>query len=726
MALVVSTRQQVTRSLQLFKQQGFDVDPHNSDQIAAFLDLKQFCARVTPEKFVAHFASQKSSISSSAGARTEYFGVPKVNFPDGLPESIRTAEVDPTTLDFLELIGGGSVDRDLTYIVDCVAPRCQLGKNVCVLFFEAKKQKKVGKKTPPSSTNPPQQEAASVDLVVPQRTPLGRASLKRIFSDPDGQDAEEPEQKRTRVLTDTLRKLRDDLQQAMNRGQWCQKGNGLQTDSVKYLLRELTDAMQDMAQNPPPSSAGLRTNALVVNIAYWIAHEFLSRAVFRHLHHFKGDFDKILALRSDKSEAQCDAREVVKLIESLASVDADADVMPDLSVASVAVRTKFRGSTLYKSFVECKVDRTLARAKLVSGEQRMVLVQSCQNLPSLPTGVKDTIEVVSTLFDDGLTMVARMQYLAECSMDGCLALAKDWDPNGSVGVASLCMSEMGDLTNTPISLFFEVAGVLNQVERFEAKHPIIQAAITCLKQLKSIATPTPSGPWLDRLAASAIVCRLKLNTDSMHDLVSFKYDEVPSEHQASCFKIVKDYLKLAPEDVPSWWRDWSDEVKRQKDAKRKAEDKGKGNEDKDKGNADKEKGKEEEVDGTEANVNGNEEAPLVADETAGNAKKPALFKVGDVVVGVATKKKSSYDQQDAKVVAVLSKHYKVKMLTGDDVGGEHRYLHAAVKAKVEPAIKPSTTDDGATIAAAAAGVSGDTPMGTDGTDGMQQMEDLFD
>ena len=78
------------------------------------------------------------------------------------------------------------------------------------------------------------------------------------------------------------------------------------------------------------------------------------------------------------------------------------------------------------------------------------------------------------------------------------------------------------------------------------------------------------------------------------------------------------------------------------------------------------------------------------------------------------------------MIAVLSKHYKVKMLTGDDFDGEHKYTHAAVRAKVDPATKPSTTDDGTTIAAAAAGVSDDTPVGTDGADGMQQLEDLFD
>ena len=129
-------------------------------------------------------------------------------------------------------------------------------------------------------------------------------------------------------------------------------------------------------------------------------------------------------------------------------MDVDTDAMPDLSVAPVAMRTKFRGSRLYKSFVEYKVDRTLATAKLASGAQRLALVQSCQNLPSLPTGVKDTIEVVSVLVDDELAMSARIHYLAECSLDGCLALAKQWDPNGLVGAAALCMSETGDLTDT--------------------------------------------------------------------------------------------------------------------------------------------------------------------------------------------------------------------------------------------------------------------------------------
>ncbi len=395
--------------------------------------------------------------------------------------------------------------------------------------------------------------------------------------------------------------------------------------------------------------------------------------------------------------------------------------MPDLSVAPVAMRTNFRGSRLYKSFVEYKVDRTLGRAKLASGAQRLALVQSCQNLPSLPTGVKDTIEVVSVLFDDELAMSARMQYFAECSLDGCLALAKQWDPNGIVGVAALCMSETGDLTDTSISLFSEAAGVLSQIS-FEAKHPVIQAAITCLKQLKGIATPTPSEPWLDRLAASAIVCRLKLNTDSMHGLESFKYDEVPAQHQANCFKILKDYLKLALEE-PSWWRDWSNEVKRQKEAKRKpvhepdAEDKG------NEAAAVESKDHKEDEAPLVATAGSNPDAAALRDETTCKDTKTPQFKVGDLVVGMAAKFKSSYDQKDAQVIAVLAKRYKVKMLTGDASGAEHKYTHAMVRAKAAPATQPSTADDGNTIAAEAAAVSDDKSLGKVR---MQQLEDLWE
>ena len=55
------------------------------------------------------------------------------------------------------------------------------------------------------------------------------------------------------------------------------------------------------------------------------------------------------------------------------------------------------------------------------------------------------------------------------------------------------------------------------------------------------------------------------------------------------------------------------------------------------------------------------------------------FKVGDRVIGIATKFKESFNDQECEVIAVLSKHYKVKMLTGPARNDIHKYYHAAVK-----------------------------------------------
>ena len=73
-----------------------------------------------------------------------------------------------------------------------------------------------------------------------------------------------------------------------------------------------------------------------------------------------------------------------------------------------------------------------------------------------------------------------------------------------------------------------------------------------------------------------------------------------------------------------------------------------------------------------ATAGSNPDAAALRDETTGNDTKTPQFKVGDLVVGMAAKFKSSYDQKDSQMIAVLAKHYKVKMLTGDATGAEHK------------------------------------------------------
>ena len=74
---------------------------------------------------------------------------------------------------------------------------------------------------------------------------------------------------------------------------------------------------------------------------------------------------------------------------------------------------------------------------------------------------------------------------------------------------------------------------------------------------------------------------------------------------------------------------------------------------------------------------GGQEAAAVEDP--GEKKDDhAMFEIGDVVMGVATKAKEKWAQK-CEIVDILSKHYKVKMLEGTEIGTVHKFLHACVK-----------------------------------------------
>ena len=60
-----------------------------------------------------------------------------------------------------------------------------------------------------------------------------------------------------------------------------------------------------------------------------------------------------------------------------------------------------------------------------------------------------------------------------------------------------------------------------------------------------------------------------------------------------------------------------------------------------------------------------------------------MYKPDDIVIGVATKYKERYDQQECQVVQILSKKYKVKMLIEPAKGETHKYLFHCVPSKEE-------------------------------------------
>ena len=121
------------RTIAHFAKQGmdFDFNPDDKDQITAYLQLRQFSQRATADTLIWSLKNSKTSVDSSAGLRLEYYGVPKANFPNGLPARIQSSELCAADIEEMGLMAGGDIDTDAYYIIDCQVPRSDLGKKGC-------------------------------------------------------------------------------------------------------------------------------------------------------------------------------------------------------------------------------------------------------------------------------------------------------------------------------------------------------------------------------------------------------------------------------------------------------------------------------------------------------------------------------------------------------------------------------------------------------------------
>ena len=266
----------------------FNFDPKDQTQITAYMQLRQFTSRVTPENLIKEIKSAEASIDSAASERLAVWGVPKGNFPRGLPPKLREMEWSEGDIEDMQLLGGGRLDKDAFYIVDCSAPRTELGKRVVTLEFSTVRNTKRRKK---SSSGPGPVAAAVKDdpdvsetahavegnrtllgrdlvrrasddanghrtllgrdlafAVEGKRTPLGRDLVRRA-SDDSNEPRESEKMKKARIQLEWMKHLKASIVEAMDAGHWVGT-HVLQTDNVKYLLDELIAVLMDMKSSP--------------------------------------------------------------------------------------------------------------------------------------------------------------------------------------------------------------------------------------------------------------------------------------------------------------------------------------------------------------------------------------------------------------------------------------------------------------------------------------------
>ena len=498
------------------KDETFVFDSENPDQVRAYMQLRLTHQRITPLQFKKTLQSSKSEVTHAGAMRCTYWGVPKSNFPNGLPDMIKQNELpDDQAKDYM-IMGGGSIDTDVYYLIDCVVPRTELGRNVVSFEFVSKNTTKTklsgasAAAPSPSISLAKALEAdrtwATVDAAAAgeavasasaaDRTRLGRSAGAGADQDADktkdpkagaDQDADKTKhpkkegegrslarygsevsdelaqpEKQAKTMANTLKVLKEDLYRAMDAEVW-EAASVLQRNNVKDLVGELIQVLLDMK----PLKPAAEVSSLATKVAHWLINQILGRPMFKALHIFKQPcaikrlIEGELAEGIDRSaNPDSFSFDMVKLIESLAETLTEKIAMPDLTSASVTHRTTFRNSLLFQSFVNATVDDRLAKAKEASGKARMDLVKECQHLTGLPEAVQYTIDVVIALFDEDTSLVGRIAYMLDQSAEDrpkILKCAISWDPNGVIGMAAMSLEEKADMTGQPYLVFEQFA-----------------------------------------------------------------------------------------------------------------------------------------------------------------------------------------------------------------------------------------------------------------------------
>ena len=504
------TRENASRSIKGFKLnhpdglQSFLFDDTDPDQITEYMQLRKAKLRIAPADLVNVMKRKKTSLDSTAGMKETFWCVPKENLPGDIADDIKAAMLsDEEIREYECLSGGNTCDLDKNYIIDCMIDRTRLGRKVSELEFSTKRSTR-RKMTPPGgqseggggititlldrsgrrgagaiedqeagddsgASNPldrPGENKAKKEGEVDDEAKTKAASnpldrgLKRTGS--NASDANDPKgldrpAKHAKTLLSTMSALKASILSAMDKNLWTGEGP-LQTNNVKNLLHELRLVLVDMKGNGDLQTA--QSASLTEKILTWYASACLTRRCFCYMKGMGGTLSQLVEEVGGRGNITSSGAEMILILEAMARVEIEDDsTLPDLMSVSVSTRTLFRDSELWSSFVEAKVDSNLTKAKAASGSERFQILKGCSDVPGILAGTQSTVQDLITLLDENMPLKARIIFMVRDKelAEQVLKLAKDWDPDGVVGVAAQMLGERADLSGRSYFVFEKVA-----------------------------------------------------------------------------------------------------------------------------------------------------------------------------------------------------------------------------------------------------------------------------
>jgi len=157
-----------------------DIDPLNRDHLAAYLLCKQVTSRPTPAMVLQTIRHRYAKDTRGVGVQTDIWLVPKVNFPDGVPEWLQAdGLLDQEDVKKHFTIDCDELDFSAFWVVDGGIPRHWLGLWVKRAFMYAKSAQEMLAVTPEPAEPA---EAEYLEVADGDEPPATRRRLTRNVS----------------------------------------------------------------------------------------------------------------------------------------------------------------------------------------------------------------------------------------------------------------------------------------------------------------------------------------------------------------------------------------------------------------------------------------------------------------------------------------------------------------------------------------------------------------
>ena len=408
------------RNLRLMKKKNpeyHNIDPTDESQIKCYKLLRQVSSKVFPGPFMHAWKKQRLDVHTGVRYKQEFWLVPFVNFPAGLPASVQHFVVPKGELYTMRDVSGHAINPGNNWLVDTEHQRQGLGprvQTVEVYLNASTKFKDVGEHAAlegggaePGSEHPGDEGHGVSEASVPEPLHDASAPAESSHADP---------------LKERFRTLRTKLETAFqNEHIWSD-------DPLDYFhagawAMAVTEAVECMPDGPPRNAVSEKFLKLLTSL-------LLSHRCFSVLKNFTPIYTRL-------HKAGALETSMHKLILGLAAVDADAKELKPLnmSFADFESRTEFQSSPLFSNHVAVVTEKRLLQAKSEQNPEKCFhLLVQLGKLPHLPAKLRSEVSMATVVLDGSKPAAERLSFIRS-TPEAALTLA-EWAPTSALCVAA--------------------------------------------------------------------------------------------------------------------------------------------------------------------------------------------------------------------------------------------------------------------------------------------------